>query len=95
MARHQKRVTRRLAARMSEEENAEEQALRKMRLAEVEDAWPGGWCGVISPVALMSRDVAVLKRGEHGARGKVEGRQKRKAEGANQQAERIEPADGR
>ena len=37
----------------------------------------------------------VLERRKHRARGKVESRQQRQAEGTDQQAEGIEPADGR
>ena len=68
--------------------------MRKVLLAEVEnrelqhgvEGFAGGFDG---------RDVAVFERRENGADGEVERGQERQAEGANQQAEGIEPADGR
>ena len=93
MARHQKRVMRRLAARMARKRTPRKRpwakcGWRKSRTRYLKngvDDFAGGFDG---------GDVAVLERREDGADSEVEGGQNRQAEGADQQAEGIEPADG-
>ena len=92
--RHQSRVTRRLASENGDEQNPQHQALRKVRLAEIEHRELQNRMEDFAG-RLDGRDVTVLQRRQHGAHGKVEGGQHRQSEGPDQQAEGIEPADGR
>ena len=92
IARHQKRVTRMLAQQDDEEQQAQHQTLREVRLSKIEN------CGLqdrVQPFAARSDRgyVAVLHGHKHRARRKVECRQQRQSDGTNQQAEWIERAD--
>ena len=94
IARHQKRVTRRLAARIMRNRTPSTRlcgkcAWRKSRTVKSRRAWE------ISPV-LFRKPMWLCSRGsKHGADGEVEGGEDGQAEGTNQEAEGIEPAERR
>jgi hypothetical protein len=77
-----------------DEEDAQDEALRKVGLAQVEDR---GLKRRVESFAsgLDGRDFAVLKRRKDSLDSEVECRQKRKSKGADKQAEGIEPANRR
>ena len=77
-----------------QEEDSEDQALGKVRLAEVEHEKQENRMEDFAG-SLDGGDVAVLEGRENRTHGEVEGGQKREAERTDQQAERVKPADGR
>ena len=95
IARHQNRVTRKLAARIARNKMPSTSPCVIVRLAEIEhEELPSTVCSDLAR-RLDRRHVAVLQRRQHRARGSVERRQNRQPEGAHQQTEGIEPADRR
>ena len=91
--RHQKRVTRRLAARIARNRMPSTSPCAKCACRESSTSALQHRVNRLRRVALDRAHMALLERRQHRARGEVECRQNRQTDRPHQQAEGIEPAN--